>query len=287
MDTKMANELIPVTDLGWGVSPVLVATATATIALFTLVWALHVKMRDAGVVDFFWGVGFALNAWLAIWLRGEASILTLAVAALVTLWAARLTVHMVWRHRHMGGEDARYAAMRAAGGPGWWWRSLFTLYWLQAVVLWTLAAPLHALALGPAAEPPLLLVVLGLALFAAGLAVETVADRQLWRFKADPRNRGRLMTEGLFAWSRHPNYFGETVLWWGIGLLALAGSGQWWALAGPALLTFLLLKVSGVGMLDAHLARTKPGYEAWAARTPAFVPRRPRAESPALGRTRG
>lgn len=271
----MANEMIPVTGLGWQQGAVLSTTFLAVITLFSLVWALHVKKRDAGVVDFFWGVGFALIAWLTIALRGEASVAGLVLAGLVTLWAARLTAHMVWRHQHMGGEDARYAAMRAKGGPDWWWRSLFTLYWLQASIQWVLAAPVHAGLLGAAAEISGPLIGLGIALFAVGFVIEAVADHQLWAFKARPANRGRLMTEGLFRWSRHPNYFGETVLWWGLGLVSVAASGAWWALIGPGLITILLLKVSGVTLLDAHLSATKPGYADWAARTPAFLPRPP------------
>lgn len=276
MDTKLANEFIPVASTLWDPSTILLATFLATIALFSLVWGIHVKIRDAGIVDFFWGPGFALVAWLTIALSGGGTTGTLLLAGLITVWAVRLTAHMVWRHRHMDGEDARYAAMRRKGGPGWWWRSLFTLYWLQAAIQWVLGTPVHASLFGrtEALSPALLYP--GLALFAVGMVLETVADFQLWRFKADPANRGRLMTEGLFAWSRHPNYFGETLVWWGFGLIAYADTGLVWALVGPALITLLLLKVSGVTLLDTHLAATKQGYADWAARTPAFVPRRPR-----------
>ncbi|WP_181705411.1 DUF1295 domain-containing protein [Chthonobacter rhizosphaerae] len=272
----MANEMIPVTTLAWQPSSVLAATFIATIALFSVVWALHVKKEDAGIVDFFWGVGFALVAWLSVALTGATTPVGLLFALLVTLWAARLTAHMVWRHRHMGGEDARYRAMRTKGGPHWWWRSLFTLYWLQAAIQWVLALPVHAALLYGTADPMMPLVTLGVVLFLAGFGIEAVADRQLWSFKANPANAGRLMTAGLFSWSRHPNYFGETVLWWGLGLVAFAESGAWWALVGPALITVLLTRVSGVSLLDAHLRATKPGYAEWAARTPAFVPRPPR-----------
>lgn len=277
VDTKMANELIPLTGLGWDGGATLGATFLATIALFTLVWGIHVKIRDAGVVDFFWAGAFVLTIGLAVGLTGSATATTLWLAALVVLWAARLTVHMVWRHRHMGGEDARYRAMRERGGPAFWWKSLFTIYWVQAVVQFVVAAPLLAAALANAETVDLRLVAAGTLLFAVGFLVEAVADRQLWSFKSRPENAGRLMTGGLFAWSRHPNYFGEVLLWWGLGLIALATSGAWWALLGPFVLTGLLIKVSGVELLDAHLARTKPGFGEWAARTPGFVPRPPRA----------
>lgn len=276
----MANELLPVSAIAWETAPILGATFLTTILLFSLVWAIHVKIRDAGIVDFFWGPGFAVVAWLSVVLTGSATPTTILLCTLVTIWAVRLTVHMVWRHRTMDGEDARYAAMRAKGGPSWWWRSLFTLYWLQAAIQWGLATPIHASVFWHEPAVSLPLVAVGVGLFAAGLAVETIADHQLWHFKALPGNRGRLMTTGLFAWSRHPNYFGETVLWWGLGLVAYATSGLWWAFIGPALITPLLLKVSGVSLLDAHLQATKPGYAEWARRTPAFLPRPPRTGAP-------
>jgi steroid 5-alpha reductase family enzyme len=276
VDTNLANEMIPLTTLGASGPTILVATLVASLVIFGLVWAIHVKMRDAGIVDFAWGGSFAVTGCLAVLLAGEASATTLLLLGLVTLWAARLTVHMVTRHRVMDGEDSRYRAMREAGGPSFWWRSLFTIYTVQAVIQWLIATPLFIAVLVRAEAAPLLLVWLGITLFAVGFLIETVADRQLWSFKAEPANRGKLMTRGLFAWSRHPNYFGETVLWWGLALVAYAASGSLLVVFGPALLTFLLLKVSGVSLLDAHLARTKPGFDAWAAATPAFVPRPPR-----------
>lgn len=272
----LTNELLIFPSPALNTPEVLAATFAAAILLFSLVWAIHVKIRDAGIVDFFWGPGFALSGWLAVLLSGRATPVSLILLALVTLWAARLTAHMVWRHRHMDGEDARYAAMRAKGGPHWWWRSLFTLYWLQGAIQWALATPVHAAVLFPVEEASMGFLFAGVALFVAGFLLEAVADHQLWRFKAERGNRGRLMTTGLFAWSRHPNYFGETVLWWGLGLVGFAATNLWWVFVGPALITVLLLKVSGVSLLDAHLARTKPGYEEWAGRTSAFIPRPPR-----------
>jgi steroid 5-alpha reductase family enzyme len=276
VDTNLANELIPVTGFAASGPTVLVSTLAASVVLFAVVWAIHVKMRDAGIVDFAWGGSFVVTAWLAIGLVGSATPAALLVAVLATIWAIRLTAHMAWRHRFMEGEDSRYRAMREATGPSFWWKSLFKVYTLQAVIQWMVAAPLLTVALVRADDVPTILVVAGTALFAFGFVVEAFADYQLWSFKARPENRGRLMTSGLFAWSRHPNYFGETVLWFGIGLVAYAASGSLWAFAGPILLAVLLLKVSGVSLLDAHLARTKPGFDDWAAATPAFVPRPPR-----------
>ena len=284
VDTNLANELIPLTGLDWNHGSILAVTLVAAMALFTLVWSIHVKIEDAGIVDFFWGGGFVLIGGLAVLLGGDATVTTLFWRGVGGGWALRPPVHLVARPRHMGGEDARYRAMRVKGGPAFWWRSLFTLYWVQAVIEWLLASPLLVAVLvrDEIVNTPALAA--GTLLFAIGFVVEAVADRQLWRFKADPANRGKLMTGGLFAWSRHPNYFGESLLWWGIGLIAFATSGSMLAFVGPLLLTALLVKVSGADLLDAHLAATKPGYSDWAARTARFLPRPPRGRGGSLSR---
>lgn len=279
LDTKLANEMIPLAGLDASVATVAAATLAASLVLFTLVWAIHVKIEDAGIVDFAWGGSFFVTGLVAAAAAGGATPAMVVLLAMVGLWAARLTVHMAWRHRMMDGEDARYRAMREATGPSFWWKSLFKVFWVQAAVQWIVATPLLAAALWPVPQVSAAAAGAGVFLFAAGLAIETVADRQLWRFKARPGNRGKLMTDGLFAWSRHPNYFGEALLWWGIGIVAHAASGSLLSYAGPALLTFLLLKVSGVDLLDAHLDRTRPDYRDWAARTPAFLPRPPRRDA--------
>lgn len=202
------------------------------------------------------------------------------MALLTTIWAARLGFHLVRRHASAEGEDPRYLAMRLRHGPGWENRSFWMVFMLQAVCMWVIASPQHVVILGVpglSLPPGFATVVLaaGFVMFAAGFLVEAVADAALARFRADPANRGRLLTGGLFAWSRHPNYFGEALLWWGLGLVATAFSGQPLALLGPAFLTLLLLKVSGVPVLDEYLS-SRPGFPDYAARTPAFLPRPPR-----------
>jgi steroid 5-alpha reductase family enzyme len=172
--------------------------------------------------------------------------------------------------------------MREKGGPSWPLHSLLWVFMLQAIVMWLVAAPLHAafaLTDGTAELFLPVLVPIGALVFAVGFVIETVADNAIARFRDDEANRGKLLTTGLFAWSRHPNYFGEATLWWGIGLVALGISGSWMALAGPLLLHLLLVKVSGVPILGAYLS-TRPGYAEYAARTSAFVPRPPKLAAP-------
>ncbi len=250
----------------------------ALLALFIAMWLWSLRSQDAGAVDIIWGPGFAVVAWIGwVWLtpRHEASALVLVA---VTVWATRLGLHLFARHRSAMAEDARYAAMRAADPVGFPARSLKTVFVLQAVILWALALPIHlAMAAGPGQAGSLS--VAGALLFAAGFVLETVADWKLLRFRRDPANAGKLLTDGPFAWSRHPNYFGEATLWFGIGLMAWDASGTPLAMLGPAALTLLLLKVSGIPLLEAHLEATRPGYADYKARTSAFIPWPPRRSS--------
>jgi steroid 5-alpha reductase family enzyme len=249
----------------------LVVTFFVTIVAFSIVWLASLKTEDAGLVDYYWGLGFPIIGWLTLALSGHNSVSAWILLGATTLWALRLTLHMVVRHRRSGAEDPRYAKMRAAGGPGFKRRSLFTIFWLQAVLLWLIGTPLHALGGWPLATPNLLFW-LGMKLFAIGFVYEAVADWQLMRFRADPRNKGQLLTRGLFALSRHPNYFGEVLLWWGLALATFAVCGSLVVFVGPAVLSLVLIKVSGPPML-AGLLEARPGYDDWVRSTPVLVPR--------------
>lgn len=250
----------------------LAVTLAITLAAFQAIWRRSVTVMDASIIDLYWGPGFAVIAWSARAMVGTEAAHGWWLAVLSTTWGARLGIYLWWRG-HGRGEDRRYAAMRQKHGGDFAQFSLWWIFRLQAVLQWLIALPL---ALGQTSSGALgFLAVLGIALFLVGFAFETIADAQLAAFKADPGNAERVMDQGLWAWSRHPNYFGEACLWWGLGLIAIDGTG-WWLLAlSPALMTFLLLRVSGVTLLEADLARSKPGYRDYIARTSAFIPRRP------------
>jgi steroid 5-alpha reductase family enzyme len=264
----------------WPGSIALPAPAVAflvTALAFSLLWLLSLAKRDCGVVDLYWAFGFGVIAWIehrAAPSPGWASNLLLG---LVSVWSLRLGFHLVRRHLGAAGEDARYRRMRERGGPNWPLASFLWIFMLQAVVMWLIASPLHVAFAAAGEIWSASLVVLGAVLFVVGFVIESLADGAISRFRDDPANKGRLLTTGLFAWSRHPNYFGETVLWWGLGLVALGISGSVLALAGPALLTLLLLKVSGIPPLEEHLAG-RPGFAEYVARTSAFIPLPPRRE---------
>jgi steroid 5-alpha reductase family enzyme len=239
-----------------------------------LLWLASLVLRDASIVDVWWGPGFALLACVDLAVTGLHPRRVL-LAALVSLWGLRLGGYLLWRN-HGKGEDPRYAAMRRHHGARFPLVSLATVFALQGVLQTVVSLPV-ALAMarpGPASFGAL--DALGAALFALGLFFEAVGDAQLARFRADPANAGRVMERGLWGWTRHPNYFGDCCVWWGLATIALAAPLGWAGLPGPAVMTVLLLRVSGVALLERTIARRRPGYADYAARVPAFFPRPPR-----------
>ena len=250
--------------------PTLVGLATA-LAMMTAVWLVSVVKRDAGIIDIFWGAGFVLLAWEYRFLVGADGARAVLVPILVSLWGVRLSLHILRRSRGRG-EDYRYREMRERWGSRFPWASLFVVFWLQALILWIVAMPLYQVQRSPV--PPGLTAVdwAALAVFSFGFVFESVGDWQLSRFKADPSNRGKLLTTGLWGLTRHPNYFGDAMVWWGLFLFAFGTEGSWWTILSPVLMTFLLMRVSGVRLLEVRLAKTKPGYEDYLARTNAFFP---------------
>ncbi len=249
---------------------VLAFTAAVAAAYMVAAWALSLPLRDASIADVLWGPGFAFLAVVAAWNSPPSPRATLVVV-LSSAWALRLAVHVGRRWLRHEEEDRRYQAMRAGWGTRFPLVSLFTVFLLQGALLWVVSLPLQAgVALG-ASRPLGLLDAAGVALFVVGLAFEAVGDAQLARFLADPGNRGRVMETGLWRYTRHPNYFGDALLWWGLGLLG-AATGAWWCLVGPALMTFLLLRVSGVSLLEKDIAGRRPDYVAYVRRTSPFLP---------------
>ena len=251
--------------------------AVLTLALAfacTLLWLVSLRLRDVSIIDVFWAPGFALLAWAAAVAAAPFGPRTWLALALVSLWGLRLGLHILLRHK---GEDHRYGEMRAKFGPRWWWRSLFQVFWLQALLLWIISWPLQV---AVAASRPLNIVdAAGAALAAAGLLIEGLADHQLTRFRADAASAGKVMDRGLWSWSRHPNYFGDALMWWGFFLIGFAGAHDWWLLVSPVAMTILLLRVSGVSLLEETIAERRPGYADYIRRTSAFVPLPPRRPS--------
>lgn len=252
------------------------AYATVIVAV-VLLWAWSLRIRNASIIDLFWGPGFVLVA-AAVWLleRPE-GLYPAAIALMPTLWAARYASHIFprnWGH----GEDPRYTKLRswARDEAAFARLSLTKVFLLQGHVMVVVASPvIVALSLETPPPAPLLLPI-GAAVWFAGLAIEWVADEQLKRFKADPANAGRILDAGLWAWSRHPNYFGDALMWWGVWLAACAHPIAAPSIVGPILMTHFLVNVTGAATLDKKMAREKPGYAEYMARTSGFIPRPPK-----------
>jgi steroid 5-alpha reductase family enzyme len=242
-------------------------------------WLLSLALRDVSIVDIWWGPGCAWLATVAFAIAGDPTPRDVLLLALVSLWGLRLGAYLLWRNWGHG-EDARYARMRRHYGARFPLVSLATVFGLQAVLQWFVSLPLQIAQLAPGTRPLGALDALGVALFATGLFFETVGDAQLARFKADPASRGRVMDRGLWRYTRHPNYFGDCLVWWGLFAIAAATPAGWLTVASPLLMTFLLLRVSGVALLERSLVRTRPAYRDYIQRTSAFFPRPPRQRNP-------
>jgi len=246
------------------------------LALMILLWLMSLALRNSSIVDIFWGTGFVIVAWVTFLLGSEGYLpRKWLLGVLVTVWGLRLSLHIL--RRNWGKpEDFRYARWREENGARWWWVSLFKVFLLQGVLLWVISAPLVAAETSPSAASLRLLEIAAVVVWGTGFFFESVGDWQLARFKVDPANRGKLLDRGVWRYSRHPNYFGDVTQWWGFYLLAAATGWGALTIFSPLLMTFLLVRVSGVGLLEKTLTDSKPGYREYMARTSAFVPWFPR-----------
>lgn len=249
------------------------------ILLFQIVAVPALILKKNDLADVLWGPAFVLAALAAaIWGTPDGlsalSSRSLVILSLVTVWAVRLFVHVGWRNISHRAEDVRYNNWRKAWGKNWLWRSYLQVFVLQPLILYVFITPI-LLSIDAEATPLTLLSWLGIVLSFTGFLFELIADEQLRRFKLKPESKGRLMTEGLWSWSRHPNYFGEVLQWWGIWLLVVDLPYGWASIISPIGVTYLILKVSGVSMLE-DLMKSRPGFAEYAKRTSVFIPLPPR-----------
>ncbi|NIJ38070.1 steroid 5-alpha reductase family enzyme [Sphingopyxis panaciterrae] len=250
-----------------------------------LLWRASVAIRDVSFIDAFWALGMVLLAWAAATQAGFDGLRTQLILVLVTIWGLRLAAHLFLRWRAQG-EDPRYAKIiaRTMETKGWSWSrtALVSVFLTQAPLLFITCLPAQLGIWASATHPPAVVGLLAkFGMFAAliGIAFETVGDLQLNGFRNDPANKGKVLDTGLWRYTRHPNYFGDALAWWGIWLVA-AEAG--WAIAlasviGPIFLTFTLVKWSGKALLEKGLHKTRPGYADYVRRTSGFIPWPPKA----------
>ena len=252
----------------------MLVSALAIVVLMLSTWVLSIILKNASIVDIVWGLGFVMVAWVVRLSTDANNARQWLLVAMVTVWGLRLAGYLFWRN-HGNGEDFRYRAMRKHYGPRFGLISLVTVFALQGALMFVVSLSVQ---LGQADATPNIGVIayIGVALWLVGLFFEAVGDAQLARFKADPANQGMVMRTGLWRYTRHPNYFGDSCVWWGIGLVAAeTGSGAW-GLIGSLVMTILVRRVSGVPMLEKTMGKRRPGYAEYVATTSPFFPRPPK-----------
>jgi steroid 5-alpha reductase family enzyme len=251
------------------------ASAGAIAMLMIGTWVVSVRLKNASIVDIVWGAGFVLVAWVSYALGDGVASRKMLLAWMVTLWGGRLAVYLFIRN-HGKGEDPRYVAMRKRRGDKFAVQSLWLVFGLQGVLMWIVSLPVQV---GSVADQPTSLgpvEIVGVILYTVGIYFESTGDFQLSQFKAEPANAGQVMDQGLWRYTRHPNYFGDFCVWWGIWIVAAATGVGIYAVVGPIVMTFFLLRVSGVAMLERSIGKRRPGYDEYMRKTNAFFPAPPK-----------
>lgn len=235
----------------------------------TLWFGVSLQKKRNDVADIAWGLGFVLLGWMSWLMAPRPSVRGFVVAVLVTVWGVRLAWHIYARYRQHA-EDYRYAAWRKEWGSWFTLRSYLQVFMLQGLLLYLIAVPV--LSVNKIRPTSLnLFDVVGLLIWLLGFVFEVVGDAQLKQFMSDAKNKGKLLTSGLWQYTRHPNYFGEVTMWWGLAVVAMAAGANWWVFIGPLTITFLILRVSGVPLLENKM-KNNPHFTAYVKHTNKFLP---------------
>jgi steroid 5-alpha reductase family enzyme len=244
---------------------------SAILALMLLLWLVSLLLKNSSIVDIFWGFGFVTTGWLYFVLTPDGWMMRKwIVMILATIWGMRLTIHVLLRNFGKA-EDFRYQKWRSEAPRTWWIKSLFKVFILQGFLMWIISAPLLAAQISPLPSRLTVFDIVGILFWFTGFFFEAVGDAQLVKFRANPENKGKVLTTGVWSYTRHPNYFGDATQWWGYFMLALSAGG-WWTVFSPIIMTLFLIKVSGVVLLEKTLIKEKPGYAEYVAKTSAFIP---------------
>ena len=243
----------------------------AILCMMTVLWIISVFLKNVSIVDLFWGLGFVLSASVYFILTDEIGVRKVLLLGMVVLWGFRLSFYLAWRNWGKE-EDFRYRNFRAAyGEKRYWWISFFQTFLLQGVLMWLISAPLLGAQL-EASDPQFsLLDLAGILVWTVGFVFEAGGDYQLARFRANTKNKGKVLNTGFWHYTRHPNYFGDAAVWWGFAMLSIS-AGSFLPALGSLLMTALIIKVSGVALLETSLKKDKPEYADYIQKTSAFLP---------------
>ena len=251
----------------------LMAILPLVLLMSVVAWVVSLAKHDVSIVDSLWSLMILSCLLLYVMLAEQTGPGAWLVIAMTSIWAVRLSLHITIRN-HGEPEDRRYQAIRANNQPHFEFKSLYIVFLFQSFLAWVVCLPVVAAVSGE--TPPGPLTYAGVAVWIFGMVFEVVGDFQLARFRKTRQSGSAVLNTGLWRYTRHPNYFGEAVLWWGFYLLALS-VGAWWTIVSPLLMTFLLLRVSGVSLLEKDIAERRPAYRKYIWQTNAFFPGRPRA----------
>ena len=241
------------------------------VTAMTMLWMVSVFLKNASIVDPFWGLGFVIAGVFYFNKADGLEIRKLIVLTFLIIWGLRLSIYLGWRNLGKG-EDFRYQQFRKDYGENrYWWISFFQVFLLQGVLLWLISAPLLSAQFYSGGSDLNYVDYAAIIIWVIGFSFEAGGDFQLARFKSDPNNKGKVLNTGFWKYTRHPNYFGDAAVWWAYGLFSVA-AGSYWPLLSSLLMTLLIVKVSGVSLLEKTLKNAKPQYKDYVEKTPAFFP---------------
>lgn len=239
--------------------------------LLTLLWVWSVIIKNVSIVDIFWGVGFVIANVVYVWMSESLNPRKILILILVSVWGLRLAIYLAYRNIGKG-EDFRYQEFRRNYGEDrYWWLSYFQTFLLQGILMMIISLPLLGISLNEDSGALNLLDYFGILLWLIGFTFEAVSDEQLSRFKRDENNKGKVLNTGLWKYSRHPNYFGDAVVWCSYAVFSIA-VGSYWHIIGSVIMILLIIKVSGVSLLEKTLKNTKPQYQEYIQKTSSFFP---------------
>jgi steroid 5-alpha reductase family enzyme len=243
--------------------------------LMFILWIISIFIKNVSIVDLFWGTGFVITSLFYNLNSDGLDSRKIIILLLVTVWGLRLSIYLSWRN-HGKGEDFRYREFRKKyGEKRYWWISFFQTFLLQGILMWLISAPLLGAQYFGRGRELGILDFTGIILWITGFIFEAGGDIQLALFKSDPQNKDKVLDRGFWRYTRHPNYFGDSCVWWGYGLICL-GAGSILPVLGSIMMTLLIIKVSGVSLLEKSLTGKKPGYDEYVRKTSSFFPLPPK-----------